>query len=56
MYKKIVLAINKQVGIPVLIAEFFYPSGEVQVHMPDGQKPSRATHIMKKDKLLSIMM
>lgn len=27
-----------------------------KVHMLDGQKPSRATHIMKKDKLLSIMM
>ncbi|WP_127537096.1 glycosyl hydrolase 53 family protein [Paenibacillus illinoisensis] len=30
MYKKIVTAINKQVGIPVFIAEFSYPSGEVQ--------------------------
>ncbi|MET3941811.1 arabinogalactan endo-1,4-beta-galactosidase [Paenibacillus sp. PvP094] len=30
MYKKIVTAINKQAGIPVFIAEFSYPSGEVQ--------------------------
>ncbi|MHB0864955.1 glycosyl hydrolase 53 family protein [Paenibacillus sp. SEL3] len=30
MYKKIVTAINKQVGVPVFIAEFSYPSGKVE--------------------------
>ncbi|WP_025684855.1 glycosyl hydrolase 53 family protein [Paenibacillus maysiensis] len=30
MYKKIVTAINEQVGLPVFIAEFSYPSGKVE--------------------------
>jgi arabinogalactan endo-1,4-beta-galactosidase len=30
MFKKMVTAINKKVGVPVFIAEFSYPSGEVE--------------------------
>lgn len=30
MYKKMVTAVNKQVGVPVFIAEFSYPSGQVE--------------------------
>ncbi|MGG1617742.1 glycosyl hydrolase 53 family protein [Paenibacillus sp. NRS-1781] len=30
MYKKMVTAINEQVGLPVFIAEFSYPSGKVE--------------------------
>lgn len=55
MYKKIVTAINKLVGILVYIAEFSILQVKWEVHMPDGQKPSRASHIMNEGQAANLI-